>query len=112
AYSDFATRLPRGRSYLRNGCVVDLKVARGEVKALVSGTELYEVRIAVGPLPAERWRGIVGACAGEVASMLGLLGGKLSAGVAEAEAAALFGIELAEEPPARPPRGRRRRRKS
>ena len=41
AYSDFANRLPRGRTYVRNGSVVDLQIARGEVTALVSGSELY-----------------------------------------------------------------------
>ena len=40
-YSDFANRLPRGRTYVRNGSVVDLQIAKGEVTALVSGSELY-----------------------------------------------------------------------
>ena len=30
-YSDFANRLPRGRTYVRNGSVVDLQVAPGRV---------------------------------------------------------------------------------
>ena len=30
-YSDFANRLPRGRSYVRNGSVIDLQIASGEV---------------------------------------------------------------------------------
>ncbi|MFL5302407.1 MAG: hypothetical protein ACJ79R_18930, partial [Anaeromyxobacteraceae bacterium] len=48
AYADYASRLPRGRSYLRNGSVLDLRIATGEVKALVSGSEVYEVAIAIG----------------------------------------------------------------
>ena len=41
-YSDYANRLPRGRTYVRNGSVVDLQIAPGEIKALVSGSEIYE----------------------------------------------------------------------
>src|SRR5262250_340509 len=41
-YSDFANRLPRGRTYVRNGSVVDLQIGPGEVKALVSGSEVYK----------------------------------------------------------------------
>src|ERR1035438_1970250 len=33
-YSDYANRLPRGRTYVRNGSVIDLQIAPGEVKAL------------------------------------------------------------------------------
>ena len=35
-YSDFANRLPRGRAYVRNGSVVDLQIAKGEVAAMVA----------------------------------------------------------------------------
>ena len=42
-YRDIANRLPRGRTYVRNGSVVDLQIARGKVEALVSGSELYRV---------------------------------------------------------------------
>ena len=42
-YSDYANRLPRGRTYVRNGSVVDLQIAKGEVAAMVSGSELYKV---------------------------------------------------------------------
>src|SRR6266852_4443365 len=46
-YSDFANRLPRGRTYVRNGSVIDLQIAPGEVKALVSGSQLYEISLTV-----------------------------------------------------------------
>src|SRR6266851_5614407 len=42
-YSDFASRLPRGRSYVCNGLVVDLQIAKGKIAAKVSGSELYDV---------------------------------------------------------------------
>src|SRR5205823_9038647 len=58
-YSDFANRLPRGRSYLRNGSVIDLRIAAGRVDALVCGTEVYEVALAIGELSRSRWRTMV-----------------------------------------------------
>ena len=53
-YSDFASRLPRGRTYVRNGSVVDLQIAKGEITAKVSGSDLYTIRITIAPVPAER----------------------------------------------------------
>ena len=50
-YSDYANRLPRGRTYVRNGSVVDLQVGPGRVTALVSGSTMYDVKVTVGPVP-------------------------------------------------------------
>jgi hypothetical protein len=50
-YSDYANRLPRGRTYVRNGSVVDLQVAPGRVTALVSGPARNAVQETVGPVP-------------------------------------------------------------
>src|SRR5213082_514543 len=58
AYSDFANRLPRGRTYVRNGSVVDLQVAPGRVTALVSGSTMYDVKVTVGPVSRARWSAI------------------------------------------------------
>src|SRR4029079_15743575 len=52
SYSDFANRLPRGRTYVRNGSVVHLEIQPGKVTALVSGSELYEVEITISALSA------------------------------------------------------------
>ena len=57
-YSDFSNRLPRGRTYARNGSVVDLKIVKGRIEALVSGSELYTVRIEIAALPKEHWRAL------------------------------------------------------
>src|SRR5512138_802467 len=54
-YSDFDNRLPRGRTYVRNGSVVDLQIAPGTVSAHVSGSDLYEVAIKVAAVPAKKW---------------------------------------------------------
>ena len=44
-YSDFANRLPRGRTYVRNGSVIDLQISPGQIKALVSGSEIFTVAV-------------------------------------------------------------------
>jgi uncharacterized Zn finger protein len=76
-YSDLASRLPRGRSYVRSGAVVDLSIEPGRVEAVVAGTELYQVRIELVALAVERWREVVAACAGKVGSLVDLLRGEL-----------------------------------
>jgi len=83
SYSDYETRLPRGRSYVRSGAVLDLKLAPGRIDALVQGTELYEVAIRVDPLSRKTWQAIVRECHGGVASLVELLRGKLSDRVME-----------------------------
>jgi uncharacterized Zn finger protein len=81
AYSDYANRLPRGRSYVRHGSVVDLKVQQGKVRALVHGTELYTVEITISPLPKKRWKEIKEQCAGQIGTLVELLQGSISKGV-------------------------------
>jgi uncharacterized Zn finger protein len=79
--SDFANRLPRGRIYVRNGAVLHLAIGAKRIDALVQGSELYEVSVAIAPLPTHRWKAIVSACGGQIASLVELLQGKLSVGV-------------------------------
>ena len=76
-YSDFASRLPRGRSYVRNGLVVDLQIAKGKITANVSGSELYDVAITIAPVVAKRWRAICSDCSGSIGSLVELLQGRL-----------------------------------
>lgn len=74
--ADYEHRLPRGRSYLRNGAVLDLQILPGEVHGRVMGGELYEQRIRIAPLSAPRWASLRAACAGHIESLAGLLMGK------------------------------------
>ena len=83
AYSDYANRLPRGRTYVRNGSVVDLQITTGKITALVAGSEIYEVSIGVRALDAKHWQSILRECAGKVASLVELLQGRLSSAVME-----------------------------
>ncbi len=78
SYSDFANRLPRGRTYVRNGSVVDLQIHPGKLTSLVSGSEVYSVDITITPLPAGDWQTLKTRCAGKVGSLIELLQGRLS----------------------------------
>jgi uncharacterized Zn finger protein len=80
-YSDFASRLPRGRSYVCNGLVVDLQIAKGKIAARVSGSELYDVAITIAPVAAKQWRAICRDCSGTIDSLVELLAGRLAKGV-------------------------------
>ena len=82
-YSDYANRLPRGRTYVRNGSVIDLQIAPGEINALVSGSEIYEVALKVAPVAKARWKSICKDCAGAIDSLIELLQGRFSKGVME-----------------------------
>ena len=68
-------------SYVRNGFVVDLQIAKGEVTAMVSGSELYKVKITIAPVAATRWKAICRDCAGTIDSLVELLQGRLAKGV-------------------------------
>ena len=83
SYRGYETRLPRGRSYVRNGSVIDLQIGPREVKALVSGSSIYKVTVGIASLPAARWRDICADCAGRIDSLVELLQGRLSKGVME-----------------------------
>src|ERR1700730_4866426 len=80
-YSDFETRIPRGRTYVRNGSVLDLQIVRGEVAAMVAGSSLYKVKITIAPVTATRWKAICRDCAGGIDSVVELLQGRLASGV-------------------------------
>jgi len=77
-FSDFENRLPRGRAYVRNGSVCHLEIAPGTIHALVSGSELYTVEIAVKSLSRRGWNDLKKRCAGAIGSLLELLSGQLS----------------------------------
>ncbi|MCL2304335.1 MAG: hypothetical protein FWC43_03225 [Planctomycetaceae bacterium] len=77
-YSDFENRMPRGRTYIRNGSVVHLEIDKGVIKSYVAGSDTYEIVVKIDPLHPERWKAIKKKCAGEIGSVVELLQGKLS----------------------------------
>jgi uncharacterized Zn finger protein len=78
SFSDFENRLPRGRTYVRNGSVCHLALAKGQIEAKVSGSELYDVKITIKTLPDKKWTTLKGRCSGQIGSLVELLQGKLS----------------------------------
>ncbi len=83
SYSDYSNRLPRGRTYVRNGSVIDLKMAAGEITAKVCGSSIYKVKIVIAKVVANKWTKIVDECAGKIDSLIELLQGKFSKAVME-----------------------------
>jgi uncharacterized Zn finger protein len=82
-YSDYSNRLPRGRTYVRNGSVIDLAIEPGLVRAMVSGSDIYDVTVNVTPVSKARWKSICEDCAGQIDSLVELLQGRLSISVME-----------------------------
>jgi uncharacterized Zn finger protein len=82
-YRDYENRLPRGRSYVRNGSVVDLQIGPREIKAMVSGSSIYHVTVSIGAVVRAQWQSICKDCAGGIDSLVELLQGRFSKGVME-----------------------------
>ncbi len=80
-YSDFSNRLPRGRTYVRNGSVVDLQIGPGKVEARVSGSSIYSTTVTITPLKNAAWRAMCADCAGGINSLVELLQGRFDTGV-------------------------------
>jgi uncharacterized Zn finger protein len=78
SYSDYENRLPRGRTYLRNGSLLHLAIGTGHIRALVTGSELYQQTIHITPLPQARWEGVKKRCQGKIGSLIELLQGRIS----------------------------------
>ena len=81
SFSDYANRLPRGRTYVRNGSVCHLDIESGEISAMVSGSKMYTVTISIDRLPSKKWAAVRNRCAGRIGSILELLEGRLSENV-------------------------------
>ena len=78
SFSDFENRLPRGRTYVRNGSVCHLQIQPGRIEAIVSGSELYNISIRIKKLKPATWKSVKRRCSGRIGSMLELLQGRLS----------------------------------
>ena len=78
SYSDYQNRLPRGRTYARNGSILHLDIGPGKVSAFVAGSDLYEVKIVIEPLADQAWQTFKQRCAGRIDTLLALLRGRLT----------------------------------
>ena len=81
SYSDYSNRIPRGRTYVRNGSVLHLDVRKGEIDAMVSGSSIYKIKIGIQPVHNDKWKALCKDCAGGIGSLMELLTGKLSQSV-------------------------------
>lgn len=77
-FSDFSNRLPRARTYLRQGHVIDLRISAGRVDALVSGSRKkpYQVIVAIRPIEKERVVAIKKEVGQEIGTLETLITGK------------------------------------
>ncbi len=78
SYSDFENRLPRGRTYTRNGSIVHLEISPGEIQSYVAGSDLYQVKIKIAAFADVKWAAFKTRCAGRIDTLLELLQGRLS----------------------------------
>jgi len=83
SFSDYKNRLPRGRTYVRNGSVCHLEIDKAIAKAMVSGSEMYKLSIHIKPLDPKKWAIMKDRCKGKVGSLIELLQGKISDEVME-----------------------------
>ncbi len=84
-YADYANRIGRGRSYVRHGAVLDLRIDPGSVSALVQGSTSrpYTVTITIKPLAKKTWKKIKTGCIGRFESLQDLLAGKFPKALSE-----------------------------
>ena len=92
SYSDYENRLPRGRSYCRNGSILDLQISEGRIDAMVSGSSLYKIKINIKTLQPKTWESIKLDCSKSIHSMMDLLRGKLSNAVMQRLTQAKVGL--------------------
>jgi uncharacterized Zn finger protein len=85
SYADFASRIGRGRAYVRSGAVLDLSVKLGRIDALVQGSRAkpYRVTVTVKPMTDEKWNRIAGIYGGSIRNLEMLVSGKFPVELAE-----------------------------
>ena len=84
-YADYASRLERGKRYVRTGTVVDLKINKGKVTARVQGRRRapYKVSVRISPLSEQRCQEIIAECGNQIENVEQLLSGNIPLGLQE-----------------------------
>ncbi|MDR0690664.1 MAG: hypothetical protein LBF32_01075 [Streptococcaceae bacterium] len=77
SYADYSNRIGRGRSYVKNGLILDLQIKECEVSGLVYGSsgEVYSVNIEIAKFPEKKWKKILKSCSHQIESMEKLISG-------------------------------------
>ena len=78
SYADYENRISRGKSYVRNSSVLDLKISKGTVVAKVqgSGSKPYDVKIGIEALSSKKWEQVIALCNHRIDSLEQLIEGK------------------------------------
>lgn len=78
SYADYSNRIGRGKTYVRTGSVLDLKISKGIVNGLVQGSKAkpYKVMIKINTLEPEKWNQMVTLCNNRIDSLEQLIEGK------------------------------------
>ncbi len=84
-YADYSNRIERGRSYVRHGAILDLRIDSGKVESLVQGTrsQPYSVNVKIKALNKKVWLDIKAACEGKLDSLQELLAGQFPKALGE-----------------------------
>jgi uncharacterized Zn finger protein len=77
SFGDYSNRLPRGRTYVRNGSVWHLEISKGKVLANVYGSSSYDINIDIKTLAPKKWQALKKKCTGKISSLVELLSGEL-----------------------------------
>ena len=78
SYADYSNRIERGKSYVCSNAVLDLKITKGHVQAIVQGSKAkpYDVQIRIDTLHDKKWVQVTELCNHRIDSLEQLLAGK------------------------------------
>lgn len=78
SYADYSNRIGRGRSYVRNGAVLDLQISKGKVEAQIQGSasKPYKITVKIDELSQKKWEQITKLCNNRIGTMEQLAEGK------------------------------------
>ncbi len=76
-YADYASRLSRGKRYVKSGAVVDLKIGEGVVLAKVQGTRKtpYIVEVHIDPVDEDKMQTLIDQCTKKIENLEQLVNG-------------------------------------
>lgn len=76
SYADYGNRIGRGRSYAKNGFVIDLKIDEGMIVGKVMGSRTYTSKIKIDVLSESNKENIINAVGRRIDSVADLVEGK------------------------------------
>ena len=76
-YADCDNRVGRGKSYLKNGFVVDMQIDTGIIYAKVMGSRAtpYNVSVRIDPITKQRWNELLEKCGARINDVQSLVAG-------------------------------------